>query len=264
MFDFAANKEVADLTNVPKNMHAFYEPKDPEDDSQGYQLCQNNPVVSTAVGIITGQQTALQKERKAKAANAVDLSPLSEYGTDPAAIAEAFNQKTTQLEAQIKDSGAVKTQIEDMKREMTTAHAAALKAEQDKNQNLTSQLDDYMVNTQIATAATAFPGLDPTLVAPFVRKHLQVDVDQSTQKRTVQVLDKDGSPRYSMDRPGELAGVGELLADMSKSDKYARLFPSQHRSGADTKPNDGVRRPSRKDADLSPAARISRGLANRS
>ncbi len=263
MFNFAKNKEVADLTTVPEDLHSFYEKKDAEDEASPLVL-RKDATVAGAVALATGLYEALTKERKAKAGNQVDLAPLSEYGTDPKAIAEAFTTKVTNLEAQVKDGGAVKKQIEDMKRDMTTAHAAALAERDGTVTSLTNQLDDYMINSEIATAAAAFPGLKPTLIAPFAKEHIKVDVDAESGKRTVVVLDRDGNTRFSMASPGDKANVAELLKDLSQKEDYMRLFPSNAPRGADTKPNNMNTNHRRSDREnLSAADKISRGLASR-
>jgi hypothetical protein len=230
MFDFAENKEVADLTAVPENIRPFYQKADEEDDASPYVLKQNDPVVAGAVALATGLHASLVKERnehKITKTNAktVDLTPLADYGTDPVSIQEGFNKKVSQLEAQIKDGGAVKQQITEMKQEMTQAHQAALEAEQQRVKALTSQLDDYMINTEITTAAVRH-GLNPKLIAPFARESMKVDVNPETGQRSVVVLDKSGSTQYSMEYPGELATVDELLADMSKKQDYKQLARS--------------------------------------
>jgi len=263
MFNFEENKVVTDINNVPAEFHSFYEKQDADADDSPYSLKQGDPTVSAAVNLATGLHQALVKERKNKPA-AVDLTPLQEYGSDPAAIAEGFNKKVQALEAQVKDGGAFQKQVEEMKQSMTQAHAQALAERDEANAALTEQLDNYMLDTEIAVAASKFPGLDPKLIKPFARQHLKVDVDGETGQRAVIVLDRDGNTRFSMERPTERASVGELLADMSKQETYLRLFPSDARRGADTKPNAGPgRRPASQGENLTPGQKIARGLSQR-
>lgn len=263
MFDFAKNKEVNDLNVVPENIRPFYEKADPETEESPYVLRQNDPVVASAVALATGLHASLQKERnehKITKTNAktVDLTPLADYGTDPASIHEGFNKRVGQLEAQIKDGGAVKAQITEMKQEMTQAHQAALQTEQKRVSDLTSQLDTYMINTEIATAAVNY-GLNPKLIAPFAREHMKVDVNPETGQRSVVVLDKSGSTQYSMEYPGELATVDELLQDMSKKQDYKQLFPSDTRSGDGSRRN-ASRIATTDRAEMSATDKIAHGL----
>jgi len=267
MFNFAENKELQDLDKVPGNFRPFYERKD--GDENGPYVLRSDPVVAAAVGALSGAHDALSKEReahKATKAKTVDLAPLSEYGDNPEVIATSVTKKITDLQAQVKNGDAVKTQIEDMKREMTTAHGQVVLEKDKAIAELTQQLDDYMIDTEIAKAATRFPGLDPTLVKPFAKQHMQVDVDAATGRRTVMVLDNTGAPRFSMERAGERFSVGELLSDMSKNETYMQLFPSEARRGADTNPAHQAHRTARQAADggdKSPAGKIARGLQSR-
>lgn len=265
MFDFSQNQEVTDLNTVPENLRSCYTKKDDKDDNSPFVIRTDDPAIAGLVAYGTAAATNLQKERKNKP-KAIDLAPLADYGDTPEAILEGFNKKVTALEAQVKDSGAVKSQIEEMKREMTQAHAAALGKKDETIWSLTEQLDDYMMDTEIAAACSLpqFKGLNPKLIAPFAKKKMNIDVDTETQKRTLVVLDNDGNTRYSMDRPGEKANVVELLTTMSKDETYMQLFPSDARTGGGEHPNSVVpNNRSKKTEGMTPAQKISAGLAGK-
>lgn len=236
MYDFGKNKTVANLDNVPDNIKPFYEKEDPEAEDSQFVLKQNDPVVASAVGIITSQQEIVHKERKAKG-SAVDLTPLASYGNTVEEIVAGVEKQKTGLESQIKDGGAsVAKQIEDMKREMHTAHGAVV-LEKDKEINsLTGQLDEHMLNTAIASAAQSFDKLEPELIAPFARQRMKVEVADDGKRRVV-VLDAGGEVKFSMDRPGEKASATELLEEMSKNNKFQQLFPAKNKQGSNIQAN---------------------------
>lgn len=270
MFDFAKNKEVETLDGVPENIKPFYVRKDTEDDASPFVLKPGDAVVSAAVAMITSQQTIVTKERKiakdakaeavaAKEAGSIDLGPLSAYGTDVAGIVTGVAKQKTDLESQIKDGASVKTQIETLKREMSEAHGKTVGEKDVEIANLTGQLDTYMLNTEIAAAASAHAGLNPKIIAPFAMQRMKVEVAEDEKTRRVVILDGDGSVKFSMDRPGERANAAELLEEMSKDATYETLFPSAARSGSGAQRNSSL--PGQKSGkDMSPAQKIAAGL----
>ncbi|MCK5019942.1 MAG: hypothetical protein KAS32_23000 [Candidatus Peribacteraceae bacterium] len=248
------------MDKVPDNIKPFYERADEADESSKFVL-KKDPIVGAAVAIVSGAAGALAKERKNRP-QAVDLTPLQEYGTTVEEIVTGVTTKMTELEGQVKDGANVKQQIEKMKKEMTVAHAQLVQEKDKSIGNLTTQLDTYMVQTEIDAAAAHYPGLNPKLIAPFAKQRMKVAVDDEGN-RSVVILNQDGSEKYSMERGGELANSLELLQDMHKDEQYLALFPANPRRGGDTEPGHTGNHSKKKDADLSPAGKISQGLSKK-
>lgn len=240
MFDFEKNKSVTTLTDVPDNLHCFYEKQDKDKDDSPFTLKQNDPVVSAAVAVTMGAKGALEKERAAKPVQ-VDFAPLADYGTDIESIVAGVGKKVTDLEAQVKDGGAVKNQIETLKTELNTSHAQVVGAKDKTIEQLTGQLDTLNITTRIAEGAATITGLNAKLVTPFVQQRMKIEVNAETGERLPVITNADGSTMYSMDRPGEKANVAELLGTMSKDEAFQQLFPSKARSGADNRPGNALK-----------------------
>lgn len=237
-FDFATNRKVKTLDVVPENLRAFY-----QEGEDGFDL-KTDEVTTAAVAVITGQNKALVKVRKevedAKGANAVDLSVLAEFGETPEKIAETVKTKIQELSNTASNSQKdVQSRISAIKKEHTEAMQKALA---EKDQVLTEQqaiLHNYMLDTSIMTAASAYKGLNGKLVAPFALKQMKViDVDNSGRPKVV-VVDAAGEPRYSKmaERAGELMQPDELLIEMSEQSDFKPLFPSdQAATGGGARP----------------------------
>lgn len=260
-------KQIKELTEVDANLRVFYEPNEAGD---GYVI-RSDEVTTTAISVISGQQAALTKARneaaEAKKSGTVDLSALSEFGTDPASIASAVTTKIEELtNAQSEGQRAVAKRIDEIKKQHSEALAAATASKDQEIAATRQTLNNYMLDTSIMGAASSWQGLNAKLVSPFARQHMQVQ-DIDGKPRAV-IVDSDGQPRYSKnpDRAGELMQADELLAEMSEQPDYKQLFPSQQASqgGGATTPKTpvGVRRTNATD-NMNPAQKISAGLAAR-
>jgi len=260
MFNFAQNKELENLDKVPDNIKPFYTQVDPEAEGGCPFTLKKDEVVSAAVNIITGAAGALEKERNRKV-DPVDLTPLKAYGSSVEDIVVGINKQKTDLEKQIKGDVNVKEQINELRREMTTAHVQETTQLKKQNDSLVHQLDEYMVQTEIDAAASVV-GANPKLIAPFAKQHMKVNVDEDG-RRSVVIINHDGTDRYSMENAGDLANPVELLQDMSKDAQYKALFPASQRSGADT-PAGAGRKPAGKKGgeNLTAASKISQGLGD--
>lgn len=255
-------KKIQQLSEVDSNMHVFYE----EAEDGGYQL-RGDEVTAAAISIISGQQNALAKAREEAKASSVDLSPLADYGTDPESIAASVAAKIDELSnAASEGQKGVAKRIDEIKKQHSEALAAATAAKDQEIAQQKEALHNYMLDTTIFGAASAWQGLNAKLVAPFARQHMQVQ-EVDGKPRTV-IVDSDGQPRYSKnpERAGELMQADELLHEMSETADYKQLFPSQQREtggGAITQRTPAGPRRTNKTDNMSSAQKIAHGLSNR-
>ena len=265
-FDFTKNRNVTELGTVPANCQAFYEKADGEDD--GFNL-RTDEQTTAAVAVITGQNKALKAVRlevdDAKKANKTDLTALSAYGDNVAAIATAVGTKIEELTAAASGKESdIATRIAGLKKEHGEAMAAA-KATNDKELVAKQKkLEVYMLDTEVMNAGAGWTGLNTKLISPFAKSQMKVaDVEDKAQ---VVITDSSGEIRYSTspDRAGLLMNTEELLFEMSEGKDYRPLFPSTQAAvggGAQTSANNSVRRGDAT-ANMNAAQKISHGLKN--
>jgi hypothetical protein len=255
-FDFSQNTKVPDINKVPQDFRPFY--KQGEDGQ--HVLDSDNPSVKSAVATITGLNTAL-KAARAEAKNkpgAVDLTPLKDFGTDPAAIKQAIDEKVQGLEAQIKG-----VNVEKIKQDLAKEYAK----EQDGLKNRAGALEKQLYQTLVvgaATGAIASEKGDTELLMPFVQKH--VKTIETNGQYQVAVVDAQGDIRYS-GVTGAPMTVQELVKEMKGQDRYAKLFASEAANGGGAKPGTSAFRPNnaaqvanRQISDMSPSQKIAAGL----
>lgn len=263
-FDFTQNRNVDDLSKVPANCQAFYE-KDAENDG-GFNL-RADAQTTAAVAVITGQNKALKAVRQevtdAKSAGTTDLSALSAYGDNVAAIATAVGTKIEELTAAASGKESdIAQRIAGIKKEHGEAVAALTTTKDTEIKTKQGQLENYMLETSIMHAGAGWQGLNIVLVTPFARKQMNVvDVDGTPR---VVVVGADGEARYSTspERAGELMNTDELLTEMSEDKALRQLFPSTQAAnggGAQQTASPGVRRGDNT-ANMTPAQKIGAGL----
>lgn len=174
----------------------------------------------------------LRNELKTK--TTVDLTPLAEFGTDPAAIKAAFDARVAELTAKGGDAARA---VEKVRSEMTAAHQAALTAEQNRSRGYQGQLHANLIRSEAVTAIAEAKGV-PDLLMPFLQT--QVKVVEADGRMNIVVLDDKGEPRYS-GVTGQPMTVKELVTAMKADPKFARLFDSDQQGGGGGMPPGGGR-----------------------
>ena len=257
-FDFS--QKVKELKAVPKDFQGLYEEAN---DGEGFIL-RSDDTTKSAVSAITGLVTSL-KVARAEAAGfkgkAVDLSALSDFGSDPAEILTGFKET---LAAAIKDQPTkedMTRQLDKIKADLGKSHAEELKKAIKRGDALKDQLYSHLVTSAAKTALAEAGAIDSDLALPFIER--QVRIDEEDGKLSVNVLDKAKDVRYS-GTSGAPLSVVELVQEMKDQDKYGPLFKSEAGGGGSGTPAEGGRRgaPGKKmnREDMKPVDKIRAGL----
>lgn len=178
-------------------------------------------VASAIVGFNKSNQ-ALREELKGK--KSVDLSPLAEFGNDPATIKANFDARVAELVA--KGGDAAKA-VERVRSEMSAAHKAALDAANANGSRYQNLLHTHLVRSEALAAISAEKGV-AELLMPFIQN--QVKVTEVDGRFSVVVLDDKGEPRYS-GLTGAPMTLAELVKGMKADPKFGRLFESDQQGG---------------------------------
>ncbi len=206
--------------------------------------------LNTANGRLRGEVDALKKS--------VDLSELSEFGSDVPSIKAAFTAKLAELTEKA-DSGKMKNvDFEKAKADMIAERDRAIadaKAETDK---LRGTMNSYVRKNAIQEALMKHNGNSELLMDKLL--NLTDVVQDGDTFRTV-VKGSDGKHRVSPTN-GELLGVDDLVREMKANDVYAPAFKSEAASGGPTSTTSsgggGLVRTAAKD--MTPAQKIAAGL----
>jgi hypothetical protein len=244
------------LDVVPENLRGLYKPIE----GGGFEQRSEDPGVASAIAAITGLAGALGASRK-EAEDAhkavVDLTPLKEYGDNPAAIAASVKEAM----AGLRDRSGVAKEVERIRTEMAAAHTVALGEKEKLVSHLTRQLNERLVDAEIDKAA-AVAGVDADLIRPHVVSSVRVVADAAGKSKAV-VVEPDGDKervRFSTKTAGAEMNVGERVAELLATDKFKVLVPSKVASGGGAGPvqRGGVKQVVQKTS----AEKIEAGLKN--
>lgn len=249
-FSFAENTAVKEIEKVPEQFRPLYV----RDDVAGvFKLKADDPVVKGSIEAVVKLDRALKAERavtKDLKTKVVDLSPLSDYGADPEAIAKTIQAKIEELQGKKVDVEKIKTDISKGFQSEITKRDGRLKSLQD-------QLENVLVTNAIRQSL-GDKAVNPDLVIPFAKERVRV-VDENG-KLVVRVVDATGDVRHTA---SGLMGIDELITEMRGNPQYAVLFKSQAPSGSGAPSGASAGRPRQPDDKLTPLQKINRGLANR-
>lgn len=245
-FDFTP---VEDVNKVPEQFRPLYAQK-PGDDGK-FTVDPNFKSVAEAINGFNKSNKQLRTELKTKV---VDLSPLAEFGDNPASIAEA-------VKAAVEAAGANKNNdvtkaVEAAKSAMAQANAKEIEKHTQRSQALQNQLYSLMVENAATTAVAELKGI-PELLMPFIKQ--QVKVAEESGQFKVSVVDAQGETRYGA--TGSPMTIKELVAEMKGNERYGRLFESEHQNGGGgMNPGGGKQPPRQSGRELTSTEKIAAGL----
>ncbi|HLC40261.1 MAG TPA: hypothetical protein VJO34_01385 [Methylomirabilota bacterium] len=231
-FDFGQHTKVKDLNVVPEQFRPLY-----GESEEGFSLRSTDPTVKGAVEAIVGLNRALKAARaEAKNKGSMDLSPLQEWGSDPATIAEAVKARIAEFEEMATKGSKAKLDIEKIKADLAKAHVGETEKVTRRAEALQKQLYTVMVESTAKSAIAEAKG-DVDLLLPFVTGKIVVKEEDGAFK--VYVVDGSQSIRYS-GVTGEPMTIKELVGEMKAAEKYGKLFVSEAPSGGGTPPSGPV------------------------
>ena len=215
--------------------------------------------VANATRNIGKALTNSRKEADAYKKQVVDLSPLSEFGDTPEGIAQSVQARIDEIQSA---GSKAKIDIEKIRADVAKASATKIAEVDARNAALTKQLYTLNVRNKAMTSIQAAgAGETADLLMPFIEQQVvQVEEDG---RLNAYVIDGENNRRFSS-VTGAPMTVDDLVAEMKGSTKYARLFPSQAKSGGGADPNNSRNQVVQKKLeDMSSVDQISAGLAAR-
>lgn len=248
-FDFSP---VESLDKVPEQFRPLYDSKPGEDGKLGV-----NPTLKSVADALNGFNKTAKQLRAELKTKAVDLSPLAEFGDNPATIAEAVKKAVTEAGAN-KNQDVTKA-VEAAKAAMAQANAKELEKHGQRSQALQGQLYSLMVENAATAAVAELKGV-PELLMPFIKQ--QVRVAEENGQFKVVVIDGAGETRYGA--TGSPMSIKELVTEMKANERFGRLFESEHQNGGGgMPPGGGKQAPRVPGKQLTAVEKIAAGLKRR-
>lgn len=222
-FKFSENETVTDIEAVDENLRPFYVKNEGD---EAYTIQESLIGVAKAWDGINTANASIRKENKNLSTGKIDLSGLSDYGTNPKEILETFNAKTKELsDALDKKEGHVNP--EKIRVEMKKAHSAELDQVSKRAESYKTQLYDTLVNNVAMQAIVEHKGNADLLMGFVTKSVVMKDVDGKLEPW---VIDEDGDRR--MGGAGSYMTVPELVKNMKGEKKFAALFDANVNNGS--------------------------------
>jgi hypothetical protein len=252
-YDLEKNATVETIEEVPEDYRHFYE------ESEGKYTLSSDERLQGAIKLVTGQAKALTASRgeaDTLRKRAVDLSPLSSYGSTPKEISEAFIAKMEEIQ-----NAAGKDKIAKIKESMEKAAQQKIEPYVAKIGSLEGQLKELLVGNTAAKAVAEAKG-SARLLMPHIERQVECVTEQEDGREVykVYVLDEQGQRRFSGTRAGEYMNIGELVEEMKKDKDFGRMFDSTAPQGGGS-PTTGAGRTPSTGSKLSSVDKISVGLS---
>lgn len=254
-FDFSEPPESLDA--VPEDFRGLYR----EGDDGKPILQTDHDGVKSAVAAIVRLNNSLKASRaesKNHKSKAVDLSPLADFGDDPAGILDAFNSQLT--EAQTKDKEGLNRQVEKIKADLSEAHAKEKQSTAQTIQALEDQLYSVLVQNEGRSVLTELGAVNPNILLLSMEKQIQRFNENG--KMVPRVVDAAGDVRYS-GATGAPMSMRELAVEMKAMEDMAPFFKSEAPRGGGRQPTTESRPFKQPDRELSPNEKIAAALAER-
>jgi hypothetical protein len=149
---------------------------------------------------------------------------------------DEYTRLKTEAEKQRQERELAAGNFEKLRAELIAKHEAAMKKAADEAQKVAAERDaaakryqSYYIESA-ATAAIAKADGIPELLMPRVLGHLKFVPGENGEADSVQVVGKDGQPRFK-DGKGGVIGLDDFVSELKADDVWARGFKASGASG---------------------------------
>lgn len=199
----------------------------PREGHEGQYLLIVDEVDGFALEDVAGLRNTLGKFKKDKTELSNQLKQYDDIDPDEAraAIAAANDPESAPSQKQ-------KDVIEREKQKLIEQHTKELKSVQDLNGNLQAQLDQQLMQGAIQGAFKKHGVTDDDIMGAYMQQFVRIETvgEGESQRRVVVVTDAKGETRIGNNQ-GDGMTVDQLVAEMSKQDRFAPYFKGSGASG---------------------------------
>lgn len=240
-FDFAKNRVVENLDNVPAKYHVLYAEISEGDDTGKFTIGDDfKGIVGDYIGTTKalGETRAANKatndeNAKRRQANKAFEDIMEGLGLDEdSRTADGLQNYINEIASQAKNGKELKINLDKVREEMSKKHAIEMEGKDKDISERDTALEKHLIG-DMATRALAEHKGSVELLLPHVKNNCKVSRGDAGEY-SVQVLDSAREVRYS--GAGNPMTVSELVASMKADEKFARAFESDTPSGGGSRP----------------------------
>lgn len=275
-FVFADNAQVEDINAVPQQFQGLYQQSE---DGSAYVLSDTaKPLADAYDGMARNFEDAKNKKKSAndesakrrqqlkafeELAGELDIDVNSIDGENKT-LAGVFKEQIDNLRQQASNGKDIQVNIDKVKQDADKRVSEVTQAKDKEIEAMQGALHRHMVSDVAVRAVTEAKG-SVDLLQPHIERHCKVAQSgthpDGTPKFEVVVMDADGDVRTN--GKGDNMTVGELVAEMKQSEKFARAFESETPGGSGAQPGSMSSQPARRltqQEDMSSTDKIAAGL----
>lgn len=233
------------IDQAPEAFRSEYTEKD------GKFLLNVEAVGGYALEDVSGLKSALGKERTTREGLERDVIKFKDLDPDKARDALTRLAEFEKLDPTAEADKIANTKFEAAKSQLLEKHQGEVKGLSDRNGFLSGTIDG-LVREQRATAAIANAKGSVDLLLPHVLKNTRTV--EKDGKFAVEVIDAAGNIRIA-DGQGNAMTIDDLVAEMRKTETYARAFDGDGQTGSGKQHEHGGGTGTRGKVDGTPAER---------
>jgi len=216
------------LDDAPEALREFYQPGAAADGTEGRFVLKVEAVDGFALENVTGLKSALGAERTQRERLEKDVVKFKDLDPDRARAALVELEELKKIDPASEADKIANTKFEAARAQLLEKHTGELTGRDQRIGFLAGTVDE-LLREQRATAAIAEAKGSVDLLLPHVLKNTRTV--EKDGKFSVEVIDSAGNVRIA-DGQGNPMKMADLVAEMRKSDTFARAFDGDGHSGS--------------------------------
>lgn len=254
-FNFSENETVDSIEKVPAEFRAYYQ----AGEGGVHTIREDMKPATAAWDGMAKANTTVRQQLKDASKGKIDMTPLSEFGSTPQEIRDAFDGRITEMSNVIESKkGAVDP--EKLRKQMNEGFAEKEKAHLERNQALQTQLYTHLVRDEAHKSLSAEKG-DPNLLMHLIEETVKT-VEENGQ--LVARVFEPGSDEVRLGNMGLAMTVTERVQELKRDDRYKVCFAADVKQGSNPPTNRMPGKMPGEPVAKSTAQKISDGLVTQS
>lgn len=222
-FNFSENETVDSIEKVPVELRGYYQ----AGEGGVHSIREDMKAAAGAWDGMAKANTTVRTQLKEAGKGKIDMSPLSEFGSTPQEVRDAFDGRISEMSTAIEaKKGAVDP--EKLRKQMNEGFAEKEKGYQERNSALQTQLYSHLVRDEAHKALSAEKG-DPNLLMHLIEDTVKT-VEENGQ--LVARVFEPGSDEPRLGNMGLPMTVTERVQELKRDDRFKVCFAADVKAGS--------------------------------
>ena len=222
-FNFSENETVDSIEKVPIELRTYYK----AGEGGVHSLREDMKPAAGAWDGMAKANTAARQQVKDLSKGKIDMTPLSEFGSTPQEIKDAFDGRIAEMSTAIEaKKGAVDP--EKLRKQMNEGFAVKEKVHLERNSALQTQLYTHLVRDEAHKALSSEKG-DPNLLMHLIDETVKTVAENG---QLVARVFEPGSDEPRLGNMGLSMTVTERVQELKRDERYKVCFAADVKAGS--------------------------------